>query len=348
LPVVKEKRQKLFCMSCGNTVDTAAFYSSKNPKYKYWGSVPICRDCMLDIYNNLYQENPDHRIAVIKFCSAMDVPFADNIFDMAMNRFNKDGMPVIRAYFSFINSAVGKKKGTRFQDSEFFDKFFGSGTNEEALKLTNDELDKRLKIAQKEYEDLLGNYKSVLREKELLLKKKDELLSKVDKLGDAKNKAEKAAGELRSNINDDSIEPQDEDERTYSKFWIGDYTNRELEILNNYYESLQVDYKIVTVNHKDYAKKIAKASLAMDTSFDDYLRNGNDSLYKSARDTFDKLSQSAKFAENQRGINDVSLGSYGVMADRIENNTWIPDYEPDDLDMYDKLLAQFANISRSL
>ena len=148
-------------------------------------------------------------------------------------------------------------------------------------------------------------------------------------------------------ILDNKIESEEE-EKIYDPFWVGSFTELELETLNNYYKDLQTDYKIVTVNHKDYAKKIAKASLAMDRAFEDMLKTGNDSLYKSARDTFDKLSQSAKFAENQRGLNDVSLGSYGVMADRVENNTWIPEYEPDDKDMYDKLLAQFANISRSL
>ena len=72
----------------------------KNPKYKYWGNIPICKDCMLEMYNEFYQENPDHRIAVIKLCIAMDIPFADNIFNMAMNRFAKEKYPVPVGYMS--------------------------------------------------------------------------------------------------------------------------------------------------------------------------------------------------------------------------------------------------------
>ena len=50
----------------------------------------------------------------------------------------------------------------------------------------------------------------------------------------------------------------------YSSEWRGSYTQSDLEYLDNYYLALQDDFKIVTRNHKDYARKIAKASLAMD------------------------------------------------------------------------------------
>ena len=331
-------------MSCGKNVDSGSFYVGKNPKYSYWGNIPICKDCMLEMYNEFYQENPDHRIAVIKFCIAMDIPFADNIFNMAMNRFTKEKYPIPVGYMSFINSAVGKNKGKRFQDGEIFDKLLGTGVEEDSLRVANKGLEKDLKELQEKYDVLFKDYNKTVTERERLLKEKNDLLGKVEKLGVADASSKKDG---QNNLDNDA-EESDEEEKIYDPFWVGSYTELELETLNNYYKDLQTDYKIVTVNHKDYAKKIAKASLAMDRAFEDMLKTGNDSLYKSARDTFDKLSQSAKFAENQRGLNDVSLGSYGVMADRVENNTWIPEYEPEDKDMYDKLLAQFANISRSL
>lgn len=344
MPVIKNERKKLFCMSCGKNVDSGSFYVGKNPKYVYWGSIPICKDCMLEMYNQFYQENPDHRIAVIKFCIAMDIPFADNIFNMAMNRFTKEKYPIPVGYMSFINSAVGKNKGKRFQDSEIFDRLLGTGAEEDSLRSANDSFEKQLEESQKKYDELFKEYSKTVTERERLLKEKNDLLGKIESVGSPKITSKKSS---QSDSEDECFELE-ENEKIYDPFWVGSYTELELETLNNYYQDLQTDYKIVTVNHKDYAKKIAKASLAMDRAFEDMLKTGNDSLYKSARDTFDKLSQSAKFAENQRGLNDVSLGSYGVMADRVENNTWIPEYEPEDKDMYDKLLAQFANISRSL
>ena len=331
-------------MSCGKNVDSGSFYVGKNPKYNYWGNIPICKDCMLEMYNQFYQENPDHRIAVIKFCIAMDIPFADNIFNMAMNRFAKEKYPVPVGYMSFINSAVGKNKGKRFQDCEIFDKLLGTGVEEDSLRVANEGLEKDLKEIQEKYDALFKDYNKTVTERERLLKDKNDLLGKIEKFSVTDSSSKKVDCESSDTEEDVS----DEEEKIYDPFWVGSYTELELETLNNYYKDLQTDYKIVTVNHKDYAKKIAKASLAMDRAFEDMLKTGNDGLYKSARDTFDKLSQSAKFAENQRGLNDVSLGSYGVMADRVENNTWIPEYEPEDKDMYDKLLAQFANITRSL
>ena len=39
--------------------------------------------------------------------------------------------------------------------------------------------------------------------------------------------------------------------------WQGYYSKRELNYLNKYYNDLQNDFKIITTNHKDYAKRIA-------------------------------------------------------------------------------------------
>lgn len=134
----------------------------------------------------------------------------------------------------------------------------------------------------------------------------------------------------------------------YSKEWNGHFTQSDINYLNDYLEGMKSDYKIVTKNHMDYAKKVAKASLAMDKEFEKVLRGEPDTVYKNLRDTFDKLSSSAKFSESQRSANDVGLGSFGVIAGRVEKHTWIPEYEPVDKDTYDLIIAQFSNIEKSL
>ena len=70
--------------------------------------------------------------------------------------------------------------------------------------------------------------------------------------------------------------------------------------------------------------------------------------YKNLVSMFDNLSKSAQFAESQRGANDVGLGSFGQIFDAVEKHNWVPTYVPEDKDMYDKLLDQFANIEKSL
>lgn len=150
---------------------------------------------------------------------------------------------------------------------------------------------------------------------------------------------------------EEDIEPSVADtQKYYSKKWMGEYTRSDIEYMEDYYIGLDRDFKIVTTNHKDYARKICKASLHMDRCFQDVLSgvSGADAKYKSARETFDTLSKSAQFSESQRGQNDVSLGCFGVTFDQVEQRKWVPKHEPLEQDSYDKMLSQFSTIKESV
>lgn len=141
-----------------------------------------------------------------------------------------------------------------------------------------------------------------------------------------------------------------EEELIWSDDWHGYYTHRDLVYLDNYYKGLQEDYKIDTINYRDYAKKIAKASLVMDKAYQDVLdgKDKADEAYSKATRNFDSLSKSAQFTANQRTANDVTLGCFGRVFDLVEKHNWIPEHVPTNEDMYDKLLKQFSNIERSI
>lgn len=151
---------------------------------------------------------------------------------------------------------------------------------------------------------------------------------------------------------DSQFEPSSNDETDdliYSLEWAGNYTKSQLLYLDDYLKDLKKDFKIVTRNHLDYARKIAKASLAMDEAYEDMLHgNGSETKYKQMREAFDTLSKSAQFAESGRGANDVSLGNFGIVFDMVEKHTWVPKYQPTEQDIYDKILDQFSNINKSL
>lgn len=137
----------------------------------------------------------------------------------------------------------------------------------------------------------------------------------------------------------------------WNEDWQGEYTAKEIKYLNDYMEGLKRDFDISTVNHMDYAKEIAKMSLLKSKAYGVMLKDPTDDnikSYKGLVSMFDNLSKSAQFAESQRSANDVGLGSFGQIFDAVEKNNWIPIYVPDDKDMYDKLLDQFANIEKSL
>lgn len=136
----------------------------------------------------------------------------------------------------------------------------------------------------------------------------------------------------------------------YSSFWRGSYTQEDLDYLDNYLKQLKDDFKIITINHKDYAKKIAKTSLLMDKAYEDILNgvSGAEKRYNDLQKTFDTLSKSAQFSENTRGANDVSLGGFGVVFDKVEQRTWIPKHVPLEKDDYDKLIDAFSTINKSV
>lgn len=141
-----------------------------------------------------------------------------------------------------------------------------------------------------------------------------------------------------------------EEELVYSEFWMGEYTQKDIDLLDKYYAGLNRDYKIVTENHRDYAKKIAKASLMMDKAYEDMLKgvSGADKMYSSAKDIFDSLSKSAKFSEDKRSINDVGISSFSKITSIVENHNWIPQHIPKEKDMYDEMLEALSVINKSV
>lgn len=163
---------------------------------------------------------------------------------------------------------------------------------------------------------------------------------------------DESTSQKKSNLQEDG--KRDESKKTgkaaYSSEWRGEYTELDLEYLNDYYKELQRDFKIITKNHKDYAKKIAKASLAMDNAYEDMMNNVSGSVkrYKDLKEVFDSLSKSAQFAEDKRGKNDVSLGGFGVVFDKVEQKKWIPKHTPLEKDEYDKLIEYFSTINKSI
>lgn len=159
----------------------------------------------------------------------------------------------------------------------------------------------------------------------------------------------KIENNLNTTNNDNEIE-NNKNKLIYSKEWRGNYTQDDLDYLNGYYSDLQSDFKIVTRNHKDYAKKIAKASFAMDKAYELMIEGvqGADTKYKNLKDTFDQLSKSAQFAEDKRGSNEIGLGCLGKIIDKVERHNWIYKHCPIEKDDYDKMIEAFGVINKSL
>lgn len=142
----------------------------------------------------------------------------------------------------------------------------------------------------------------------------------------------------------------DQEELVYDDKWMGKYTQKDIDYLNKYYAGLERDYKIITENHRDYARKIAKASLQMDKAFDEMINgvDGADARYKNAREAFDTLSKSAKFSESTRSVNDVGISSFSKVAAMVEAHNWIPEHKPLKKDTIDEMIDYLSTITKSL
>ena len=136
----------------------------------------------------------------------------------------------------------------------------------------------------------------------------------------------------------------------YRDKWMGNYSESDIKKLDHYYESLENDYNIVTENHRDYARKIAKASLQMDKTFDDMMNgvDGADKRYENATKAFDTLSKSAKFSESTRSVNDVGASSFSKVAAMVESHNWIPVHKPLKKDTIDEMIDYLSTITKSV
>lgn len=149
----------------------------------------------------------------------------------------------------------------------------------------------------------------------------------------------------------ESEEKPDDKQLYYNAEWQGQFTLQDLNYLTDYYDKLHRDFKITTQNHKDYARKVAKASLAMDKAYNKMVNDKDPSAhreFKELKSIFDDLCKSAQFSESTRSATDVGLGSFGVIFNKVEKQQWIPEHKPVKPDTYDVLLKQFANIEKSL
>ncbi|MBU3186643.1 hypothetical protein [Clostridium estertheticum] len=139
--------------------------------------------------------------------------------------------------------------------------------------------------------------------------------------------------------NDVSEFKEDSQKKIYSEVWRGSYTKSQIDWLDAYYEDTILDYKILTRNHRDYCRKIVKASLAQDEASNDMLNDvpGAEKRFDKATATFDKLSQSAKLSESKRSANEVSgLSSISEIVAQLEQTGFLQKkmtFEKDDIDV---------------
>ena len=311
----KKETKKKVCPVCKKTKSIATgFYKSSSPLFALDGCVPICIDCVKKEVVN--EDGTVNENKLKTMCQRLDKPFYTDELDSAFLQ--------VKSEHGYLSDDEVAKQGNKIVG------FFFKNIN--TLRQNKD----------KSFAD----------------SERDGFSHKTYNVN-AREKKERIAnryGDVIENTNSSSITTSTqqtkkvEEELVYSEFWMGEYSQKDIDLLDKYYAGLNRDYKIVTENHRDYAKKIAKASLMMDKAYEDMLKGvtGADKMYSSAKDIFDSLSKSAKFSEDKRSINDVGISSFSKITSIVENHNWIPQHVPKEKDMYDEMLEALSVINKSV
>ena len=315
----KKTTKKKVCPVCKKEKSIATgFYKSSSPLFALDGCVPICIDCVKqDVVN---EDGTVNENKLKTMCQRLDKPFYTDELDSAfLQAKSEHGYLSDDEVAKYGNKIVGfyfKNINTLRQNK---DRSFSDSENDGFVHRT--------------YNVNARN-------------KKEQLTNRYTDVIESKNKPATTTTIPTST----STPKRLEEELIYSEFWMGDYSKRDIDLLDKYYAGLNRDYKIVTENHRDYAKKIAKASLMMDKAYEDMLKGvaGADKMYASAKDIFDSLSKSAKFSEDKRSINDVGISSFSKITSIVENHNWIPQHVPKEKDMYDQMLEALSVINQSV
>lgn len=134
------------------------------------------------------------------------------------------------------------------------------------------------------------------------------------------------------------IEEKDPNIKVYSEVFNGYFKQDEVKYLETYYANLENDFDLDTENLRDYARKLAKASMLADRAQDNYAAGRCDlSVVKDALSQFDMLSKSANFAACKRKPGETGgLGSWAELTYKLETSghpcTRKIEWEKDDVD----------------
>ena len=318
-PANKQKGKKT-CSCCHETKNLTSFYLSSSPMYSLDQRVPICKECCKT--SALNDDGTINYGKLKQLLRNIDKPlYYDQLWsaEESIKRENgylndeeieHHGKDILQKYFTLI--VMRQDKSRSYSDSE----------NENFVhQNTNRSLEERKKI-----------------------------VAKYRPLFEGANGKEIEVSSSTTTTTSTSTVDIDQEELVYDDKWMGKYTQKDIDYLNKYYAGLERDYKIITENHRDYARKIAKASLQMDKAFDEMINgvDGADARYKNAREAFDTLSKSAKFSESTRSVNDVGISSFSKVAAMVEAHNWIPEHKPLKKDTIDEMIDYLSTITKSL
>lgn len=121
---VATDKDKLTCIRCGSA-NQSNFYVTKDPKRKFFGKIPYCKDCvkkMYDEYLKKYSSNPN--LAIYYLCRKVDLPYIHSNYLGAIENINNPNAKLqgddalLFAYIKGLGLSDQNGWGYTFDDSQ--------------------------------------------------------------------------------------------------------------------------------------------------------------------------------------------------------------------------------------
>ena len=299
-----ETKNECYCTNCRRTMLDVNFYLSKNKeKFPPDGRLNLCKKCLTMHVNNW---EPSTFMNILK---DVDVPFIEAEWNALLEKYGKD--PKKTSSTAIIGRYLAKMKLKQFRDYTFADteRF----REEQAEK---DALVRRQEQAQ------LNQYSAALRNGEAVKNAESLTEEDLENMSDEEIANFFPSAEVMPISLEDQITP--DEKKMLSLKWGRLYKLEEWVDLERFYRDMMESYDIQTAAHKDYLKKICKASLKMDQAIDCGDIEGFQKLSK----VYDTLMKSAKFtAAQNKAESDDYIDSLCEMVSLCETQGFIPKYD---------------------
>lgn len=116
--IAKVSQQQKVCSRCGQQLTYAQFYKSQSRIYQVDGKLPICKQCVLEVYEENLQYYKDPEKALYKLLFSLDIYFDATLSKRCLYSSYNTDKHIVREYFSSIN--LSQYKGKTSIDSDPF------------------------------------------------------------------------------------------------------------------------------------------------------------------------------------------------------------------------------------
>lgn len=357
------------CDTCHGNLKLVNFYKTNDTDTYLDGYYPTCKKCLTMTVDN---KNPSTFLWILQ---KLDVPYVPQQWDNLLAKYNvpgkvMTGSTILGRYLSKMR--LGKWGKLRFNDTE---KYIRDDVErqKEFFKLLNAKraedpfFDEREQLRQETLKAEFTKQQSQERiQEQIEASQIDPWQSNIkwdDIIADRENNAETSLPQMTTSITETNVDNKPAglgqestinydseltlEEKRYLIFkWGKSYSLEDLVRMETLYQETADSFDVSNPNHKDYLKKICKASLQLDRALD---YGDSDSAAKYSR-MYDMLNKSAKFtAASNKVDKEEYIGSVGELVAICEKEGFIPRYHiNENKDIVDKTLADMNTYVKKL